>query len=297
MKKHCLPLSLSSLSWMIVLSSLNSVHAATITTYLKEVITPQESQGDALVLAWTDGAIYRISKDNAELIARAQAAVKNNERIDLVTYHETVSIDAIQAHALANDLQHDIIKDDPVPPAPAAEYIPTVISGRNNLYAYWKAIRSDRGFKERSQCYQRAEYWAHEMDVRWGIKSQKAFLFFTRKYITQYNYDWWFHVAPLVIYNDGTANYDAVYDKTYGPGGVIPFQEWTKMFVQAQGGICPVISKYTDYSEHEWESYCYVRKVPMYYYQPKNVQALDAQGTQVTGWIQWELNNANEALW
>ena len=55
--------------------------------------------------------------------------------------------------------------------------------------------------KRNSQCYERAHVWSYELFDSKNIFSYKAFIFFTRKYITNFDKNWWFHVAPSIKLN------------------------------------------------------------------------------------------------
>jgi len=165
-------------------------------------------------------------------------------------------------------------------------YTPTDVGTFEEANRIFRGL--ELGFRNKSQCYQRAMLWSHDMFKRNGVNSMKVFVFFTKKYIREYNYKWWFHVAPFVM--AGSTEY--VMDRSF-LSKPLAMAEWTNNFIYSHQP-CPTVAKYTDYSEHQEEAHCYLRKVPMFYYQPLNVQAMD-DGTYDTTFSAWELDHAARA--
>ena len=82
---------------------------------------------------------------------------------------------------------------------PMGHYAPTNIQTFEQLKAAFDTI-SKRSYKG-SECYDRAHYWSYQMSQNLNINSTKVFVFFTKKYKREINGQWWFHVAPGVVYN------------------------------------------------------------------------------------------------
>ena len=75
----------------------------------------------------------------------------------------------------------------------------TPVRDNNSLSELFRLLRKND--REKSQCFERAHFWAYQMYREKSVHSQKAFVYFTRKYTQLINGQWWFHVAPLVTMN------------------------------------------------------------------------------------------------
>ena len=172
------------------------------------------------------------------------------------------------------------------PQASAQDYQPTDFVTVENAQAQFQKL--DPNMRRRSQCYQRAENWAYEMYRSSRVYSLKNFMFFTRKFIQETNYHWWFHVTPVVM----VSGVEYTLDRTF-TDGALTMQEWTAEFMP-KDVTCPVVQKYSEYSEHQSEQLCYHIQVPMYYYQPKNIEELE-KGKVVTDFAPEDLAHARRA--
>src|SRR5690606_27145259 len=99
----------------------------------------------------------------------------------------------------------------------------------------------DPNMKSCSQCFQRAQLWSYELWTGRGIKTAKVFLFFTHRYIRNYDYGWWFHVSPFILVN----NKELVLDRTF-TGGPLSMKQWTDVFMR-NNARCPTVARYSDY--------------------------------------------------
>ena len=152
----------------------------------------------------------------------------------------------------------------------------------------FKTMRSNSN--RRSQCYNRAHVWAYEMNKKTyqdrAIQLGKQWLFFTRKYIREYRYKWWFHVTPYLTVQKLPIMMDRLFSRT-------PQEErlWTNMFIRP-ATACPEVYKYTDYSEHQEESLCYLIKSSLFYWQPYQVQNAERYNQERKEWISSEVRRA-----
>lgn len=168
------------------------------------------------------------------------------------------------------------------------DYEPTILE--NDRHAAEIFGELNRGWRRRSQCYNRAHVWAYESKRSHGLDSMKAFLFFTAKYIREYDYGWWFHVAPYSMVRMGVAGAAEarVLDRTFMRRPV-DLQTWTNYFVYPKPK-CPVVTRYQDYSEHQYEAYCYLILVSMYYWQPRDIESVSAGVPPKTEFIPGEVS-------
>ena len=119
-----------------------------------------------------------------------------------------------------------------------------------------------------------------------GNSLMKAFIFFTKRYLREYNFGWWFHVSPYLLLGDQQTVLDRTYTKQ-----PLPVKAWTDNFMKNKV-TCPEISQYSQYRNNQEKEYCYLRKVSMYYYQPSDIEAADNNGKPKEGWVDWELNQS-----
>ncbi len=168
-------------------------------------------------------------------------------------------------------------------------YTPTVLGSDAEAAEIFRKLRPNA--RRSSQCYSRAHIWAYESKTSVDLDSQKVFLFFTRRYIREYNYEWWFHVAPYTFVKgaDGTTR-ERVLDFrfTRRPTGM---RDWTDLFMRNRA-TCPEIARYSEYEDNEGTNYCYLQKVSMYYFQPLDLDNLERTGREKNQWLGYEIRRA-----
>ena len=173
-----------------------------------------------------------------------------------------------------------------------------------NLFTIFKAENAK--MKEHSECFERAHMWSMRADRVHRIKTEKAFLFFTRKFDMAHNvttwygkaFRWWFHVAPAVRVNGELIVMDATFsDKAQ------TMQEWAQSLMK-DPEACQELINYDDFvtdrnTSNEFQ--CYYMSTPQYVYGPLDMGLVD-QGKQMSytpGKIfpnKWQENQANWAL-
>lgn len=168
------------------------------------------------------------------------------------------------------------------------DYTPTILNSYQDANSIFQQMRP-RARKD-SQCYNRAHVWSYEGLQKHNWKSMKVFIFYTRKYIREYNFYWWFHVTPYALVNENGTVVERIMDYQYTKRPLY-VKEWTDIFMRNRVN-CPVIQKYSDYSQHEQEAYCYLYKESMFYYQPLDLKAKEDRGATKSTWINWEVKNA-----
>lgn len=154
-------------------------------------------------------------------------------------------------------------------------YDPTTVSGNGTAKSYFNQSRISHGD---TQCYNRAHVWGYELWKKYQVKSQKIFLFFSRKYIREHDFGWWFHVAPLLK----VKSWGSVSEKVIDPRFITAprdIQWWTDKFVSSNE-YCKEIQVYSDYADYPYTRDCFVMKVPMYIYQPLDLEMLEVWGVE-----------------
>ncbi len=171
------------------------------------------------------------------------------------------------------------------------EYRPTVVNSSSRAKKYFRHSRISRG---ETQCFNRAHVWAYELWKKYGVKSQKIFVFYSRKYIRRHNFGWWFHVAPLLRVDGWDETEDLVIDPRYitAPRSV----DWWLGKFMSGSFECKEISKYSDYADYPYSEDCFVYKAPMYIYQPLDLEMLEVWGVTKPEFIlqdlQWAYKEA-----
>lgn len=164
------------------------------------------------------------------------------------------------------------------------DYQATVIGSEEEALHLYQSLPT-APFKSTSGCFQRAHNWAYQLSNQ-NINSMKVFLFFTQRYQREFDYEWMYHVAPLLPVKkaDGSVE-EMVFDPTFvnAPSWAegeeaksydqkpISVKEWTKYFIFPETE-CPVVESYQDYVDYQERYYCYLIKTPMFTYIPANLE-------------------------
>ena len=138
---------------------------------------------------------------------------------------------------------------------------------------------------EDSQCYNRAHMWSYESLVKSNVSLGKIWIFFTKKYIRENKYKWWFHIAPYTEVAADGQKY--ILDRGFT---LIPYnvQNWKNLFITTKAN-CPVITKYSEYSKNQYAEDCYLMYSSQYYWQPWQLKSLERKGYRTWGYKQKDL--------
>jgi hypothetical protein len=129
------------------------------------------------------------------------------------------------------------------------------------------------------------------MWTKYGIESQKVFIFYTKRYFVVEDFKWWFHVAPMIIADSK----ELVMDKTFMEKPT-ELHDWIAYFMKTDKITCPVVDVYQDYEKSHWNKLCVIMKVPMYMYDPNDVERRDKEGQHKNQWVLEELQRARKAF-
>jgi hypothetical protein len=173
-------------------------------------------------------------------------------------------------------------------PAPGS-FNPTVILGDDAAVRLFNNL--NRGYKQDrvTQCYNRAHVWAYEEFKKSGLHSQKSFIFFSDDFILKNNFEWWFHVAPTILVDVEGDLQHQVLDHQFAQRP-LNLREWTGLWVKDRH--CPFINKYSHYSGAMKNEDCYLMNVPMFIWQPKDIEDFERTGIPKTQFTQWEVQHA-----
>lgn len=241
--------------------------------------------GESTLVLLTSGLVAKAPHDK-ELLRTLNSARRNQSWLAfrLTDKNEILSLSSIPAPFEEKRIRVAEEKEAPL-------YSPTVIPAYHQALAVFKNM--NRRYNDKSQCYNRAHVWSWEMFQKHHIRSMKTFVFFSPKYIRRYNFEWWFHVAPFVYVNEGGVTVERVMDFRYNRKPET-MRGWTDTFMH-NNAECKDIQKYTEYEYTRSSAdapWCYVLRVPMYYYQPLDLESLDKQNKVRQFWEEWEVGNA-----
>lgn len=158
-------------------------------------------------------------------------------------------------------------------PKSLQEFVPTTIE---SMAVAKSLFRSARYNPKESQCFNRAMVWTYEWYKNHSLRSNKILIYFTRNYIRRYNFEWWFHIAPMVHVMDNGKVVERVMDRKY-TSGPLELTKWANIFLQ-KDPPCPIITKYSDYADYPYTGECMLQRTHMYTYQPADLQMYEAWG-------------------
>lgn len=165
---------------------------------------------------------------------------------------------------------------------------PSILKDLEAARSFFYSARTDH--KGESQCYNRAHVWAYEWRIKRNLYSNKVWLFFTRKFIRKYKFDWWFHVAPMVHVVIAGKVRQRVMDVKYARGP-LKLKQWTDLFLRDDAD-CPVVEKYSDHADYPESGSCFVMKSSMYYYQPVDLEMEETLGQKRSMWSETDVLQA-----
>jgi hypothetical protein len=168
------------------------------------------------------------------------------------------------------------------------KFTPSILNNLDQARTFFNEARSNA--RQASECYNRAHVWTYEWRINHQLYSSKVWLFFTRRFIRKYKFDWWFHVAPMVhVIVNGEVK-ERILDIKYAKGPT-KLKTWTDIFLRDRAD-CPVVKKYSDQANYPESGSCFVMKSSMYYYQPVDLEQLELIGVERYLWSKEEVRNA-----
>ncbi len=241
-----------------------------------------------LVLSGADGRVFKVPKTE-ESIARYKRLVGQVVKLSYVASGKDYLITKIEVATDAEvdpsvmDLNHFRYNQ-------LRQFAPTDLQTLENATQIFKSMLND-GDRRRSQCFKRAHMWAFDMWSKLNISSQKIFIFYTQRFIQLEEFEWWFHVAPMVVVNGE----EFVMDGTFMTKP-ITLKAWKDYFIKSENLNCPIIENYNEYKNNQWTKLCYLMKTPMYYFSPINIENRDNKNKDRNHWVLEELQDARRAF-
>jgi len=233
------------------------------------------------LLMFTNGRTAFLDPKSKILVEAAQQSLQNGDtvEINLDSKLNLISIQTVAPEA--------VLENEDLPPSEMLSYVPSIISlvTAQNVF---QGMRRD--YQNQSQCYNRAHIWTYEAFKRNALRSNKLFLFFTTRYIRKYNFYWWFHVTPMAYVGGTTQPFWRTLDRRY-TSGPLSTKTWTDIFMR-NDALCPVVSTYSRYRNHQQEQDCYLIPTSMYFWQPYDIQRQESTGYVKTQFFSSQINAA-----
>ncbi|MBC75412.1 MAG: hypothetical protein CME64_05285 [Halobacteriovoraceae bacterium] len=268
-----------------------SAHA-NITTKIAKIYPPDEYNSNYEVLAYYDGRVFEVSPDTPDVLETLKYA-KN--------YEASVDIELAKEFFIDRDAPELIIKASVNTASNPQDYSLHVL---NETYEPDQVESMDHASemfnhlyartRRRTECFNRAHIWNRQLNKDFGIKNEKIFIFYTRKYRRAYRrWKWWFHTAPLIR----VAGEPIVLDREFTTGPISE-QAWEEQFSAANRDIeshrCSKINEMSEYYDRDntYNKFCNTLIAPMYYWEPSELSKRENQSIYKTNWVNWELRLA-----
>jgi hypothetical protein len=251
----------------------------TITTQVFKLDQGRKIDEETLIYL-ASGLIAKLDFADKENLEYFQQAYANKAWLNIKLDHHRRVIAIAAAPATFEQPKLDTMKG-------LVDYRPTLINSPDTAQRIFKQARYN---PKESQCHNRAHVWAYEWRANHNLFTSKAWIFFTRKYIRKYDFEWWFHVSPYFHILDGGKVWERVADVKFARTP-IKLKQWTDIFMR-NNAHCPVVSKYSEQAKHPESGWCFIIKSSMYYYRPLDLERLEKDGTQRNVWHPLEVRQA-----
>ena len=237
-------------------------------------------QSEAHIIKWSNGRVSFVDASDSEML----------ETLKSISPDEVmgVSIDKNANLAAMSTLETET-ENDQFLSSPDQEYLPTVLNSEADAQSALQRQRVPSYWQFNIQCYNMAHVRAYEEFKRTGMKSHKAFLFFTDSYLRNYGGKWWFHVTPMTYVQTNGKAEARILDREWisTPAST---KVWTDKFIRSKKE-CAIAKKYSDYEMNQTGQDCYILPAAMYYWQPKDLIKLES-GVMKTEFDMDEVNTA-----
>ncbi len=265
-----------------------SIFATTsVDTTIYKIVSPTSMEENFKIYSFHEGRILRVSAHDSAWIEKLEEARSNKQFVRFSLGDDSKTVEDVEI--LTEKIDYQRIEEVGPQKFDGQGFHPTNISSYGLVEELFDSLPEGDG--ESSQCFQRAHAWSYQMWREHGIKSNKVFVFFSDNYIANWNYDWWFHVAPYVVHSGK----EVVLDKTF-TDSPLSMKDWKDIFVYSHES-CPTIKRYSEYENSRGDEDCYLFKSPMYYFQPLDLEAVEEEGQVKTSWVEWEVEAGKSAFY
>lgn len=252
--------------------SLPLLAATEITTQIHD-IDYGTKPGDEVLVLLTSGHVAKLHHSNKSLFGVNETLKAHRKKWYRVTIDDDRYITSLEASPapFALRLPHHVAPVEKF----TDDYVPTTIKDMDTAKKYFREARYN---PKESQCFNRAMVWTYEWWKAHSLKSRKVLIFFTRNFIRRFNFEWWFHIAPLVYVMENGKVVEKVMDRKY-TSGPLDMLKWAKIFLRGvDPTTCPMITRYSEYADYPYTGNCMLTRTHMFTYQPADLQMYEAWG-------------------
>lgn len=260
-----------------------SIKANTSFTTQIHDIDRGDSPDDETLIFLSNGKVSKLSLEDHDSLLALEEAKERGSWVNL-TLDESRKIIALSSSKIT-EIPEQFVERNHL--KSLTVFKPTVIESMTKAREIFNDARYN---PKESQCYNRAHVWSYEWRMNYNLVTSKVWLFFTRKYIRKYNFDWWFHVAPMFHVNIGDRMMERVADIKYARAP-LRIKQWTDIFLR-NDAECPLVESYSEGADYPESRWCYIMKSSMYYYQPVDLEAKEKYGTDRSSWNEEEIKGS-----
>lgn len=256
-------------------SQATSIHSG----HISKIDISENNNEDPLIF-FSDGYVFKLSSFDRKYLPDYIEAQRDNLILKVTVKHnrEILAVETLGQKKLLPSSSKKIF----------FTFEPSVLNSEQEVLKIFNSLR--KGARRNSQCYNRAHIWSYESKRNFDLNGMKVFIFYTKKYIREYNFKWWFHVSPFTYVNVNEEKQERVLDLYFSPTP-LPMKKWTDLFMYNKV-TCPDIQRYSDYENNQEKAYCYLYKTHMFDYQPLDLATFERQGSSKDDWVSWEIKNA-----
>jgi hypothetical protein len=248
-----------------------------------EIHDIDDSDPNETLIFLTSGHVVRINKNESAIKYDLKNAKESHQSLNLTLSNNH----KIERYNLMPSRSSKLKKEFGPNKRSNETYTPTIIENMDLVNTYFK---ESRYVNKDSQCFNRAHIWSYEWFIKRSINSNKTWIFFTRRYIRKFKFDWWFHVSPSVRVIENGTEREKIMDFKYARGPLDP-KKWTDIFMRDDAN-CPLVKVYSEYANFPESGSCYTMRTSMFYYQPIDIESKETWETVRANWYETEIKQA-----
>jgi hypothetical protein len=264
------------LMWLLLFATTSVLGESSFITRIHDIDYGKDGEEDLVLL--TNGQVLKLSPGPQKSLMDIEFARKAESKIHITFDDKRLIQDVRLLPQERPSLE---------PQTSTYIYTPTIIPDMILARQYFHEARYN---SKESQCFNRAHVWAYEWFLKHQLYSNKTWLFFTRKYIRKFAFEWWFHVAPSVVVMENDQPRHKIMDIKYSrqPQDI---KRWTDIFMR-NDATCPMVKTYSDYANYPETGWCYTMRTSMFYFQPFDVEVMETWGIQKANWFEPEIKQS-----
>lgn len=257
------------------------------TTFRTQIhdLRPSLSQKETTLVFLQNGKVAKLPSMN-ESFAKDLEKLRQKKTWIRVTLNDQRHIIAFSSLPLSLPKEEENLES--LTPTIREVYEPSLLPSMDVARDFFRETRLPR--EGETQCFNRAHIWSYDWRTKKNLYSKKIWIFFTAKFIREHDFEWWFHVAPLIHVNVDGKIKERVMDMKYARGP-ISTKVWSDIFIK-DDAPCPTVTNYTEHADFPESGSCYLQKSSMYYYQPIDLELNEKYEIQKEAWIPSELTQA-----